>query len=184
MYTRILAVVDKRPEARAAVIEATALAQAQGAELVFFTALPRYTLPIADMPEFVDVSPQQFEREARAEAERLLAGATAVADKAGVRSRTVCGGGDDAAEAIIEVARRRRCELIVVTSEGRNAVLRLLAGSVIPGLITASPVPVLVCKPRHPERKVLRAGALPKAPLPWRKQPKRRTLHTAGVRAC
>ena len=39
-----------------------------------------------------------------------------------------------------------QCDLIVVASTGSNAVMRLLTGSVIPGLITHSRVPVLVCR--------------------------------------
>ena len=61
-------------------------------------------------------------------------------------SKSVTGSGEDDARVIVEAARKRRCDLIVVASEGRNALLRLLTGSVIPGVITASPVPVMVCK--------------------------------------
>lgn len=181
MYQRILVVVDNRPVARAAILEGTALAQAHGAEVVFFSVLPSYTLPIADMPVFADVSPQQFEREAQAEVDRLLAGASVVADKAGVRSRTASGSGEDDAAAIIDAARRRRCDLIVVASEGRNAIVRLLTGSPIPGLITASPLPVLVCKPRAAARKLAGVAMPPAKARSARKaavapKPRRRAL--------
>jgi nucleotide-binding universal stress UspA family protein len=79
-------------------------------------------------------------------ADAALAAATALAASLGVPSIAVASDGDDDARSIIEAARERDCDLIVVASEGRNALVRLLTGSIIPGLITASTVPVLVCR--------------------------------------
>ena len=155
MFKRILIVIDERPASHAALGEGIALAKAHGSELVFFSVLPRYTVPMADMPAFMAVSPQEFQTVAESNARKGLAQATAAAERAGVMSRTGFGSGDDDARCIVDAARKRRCELIVVASEGRNALVRLLTGSVIPGLITSSPIPVLVCK----ERKRPRAGA-------------------------
>ncbi len=149
MYDRILIVVDDRAVSRTAVKEGISLARVTGAELLFFTVLPRYVIPVADVPPIALDSPVEFEREARARAERLLAGAQALATRVHVRNSALVGSGDDDAECIAEMASREQCDAIVVASEGRNAVMRLLTGSVVPGLITASPVPVLVCKPRQ-----------------------------------
>ena len=148
MYKRILIVVDPRPVARAAVTEGVLAAQAHGAELVFFTVMPRYSVPVTDAPPFVLESPQDFQLAAKANADRLLAAAAVAADRAGLKSRCEIGSGEDDARCIVEAARKYRCDLIVVASEGRNALMRMLLGSVIPGLITSSPVPVLVCKLR------------------------------------
>jgi len=158
MYKRILIVVDHRPVSQAAVKEGTALAKSHQAELVFFTVLPRYSVPVADTPPFPMVAPHEFELAAKASAKKWLAAATAVADKAGVSSRSATGSGEDDSHCIVDAARRRRCDLIVVATEGRNALLRLLTGSVIPGLITAAPMPVLVCKERP---KTARANVVP-----------------------
>jgi nucleotide-binding universal stress UspA family protein len=148
MYKRILIVVDHRPVSQAAAREGTALAKAHNADVVFFSVLPRYAVPVADTPPFPMVAPHEFQRAAKDSAQKWLAAATAIADKVGVTSRTGTGSGEDDSHCIVDAARRRRCDLIVVATEGRNALLRLLTGSVIPGLITASPVPVLVCKDR------------------------------------
>lgn len=56
------------------------------------------------------------------------------------------GSGKSDAECVAEVAVKRQCDLIVVESESKNAVLRLIGGSIVPGLITHATVPVLVCK--------------------------------------
>jgi nucleotide-binding universal stress UspA family protein len=146
MFKRILIVVDPRAVSRAAVGVGAALAHTHGAEVVLFYVLPRFSVPVADMPPFLPTSPQEFQQAAQAAADKALKAACALCDRAGVVSKSVTGSGEDDARVIVEAARKRRCDFIVVASEGRIALLRLLTGSVIPGVITASPVPVLVCK--------------------------------------
>lgn len=177
MYKKILIVVASSPASRAAVVEGVALAKAQDAEALFFTVLPRYVVPVADMPMAGMLAPDDFRREATVNAQRYLAAATVVADKAGVRSKHGVGAGPDDAECIVEAARKRRCGLIVVASSGRNAVMRLLAGSVIPGLITHSTIPVLVVRQASATQKVER-----KAPVPPKSRPLPRSAK-APVRA-
>jgi nucleotide-binding universal stress UspA family protein len=123
---------------------ALGLAQARGAELVLFSPLPHYQVPLADVPPAASVSPEQFDREAQTAARALLQAAVRQAEAAGVMSHAVLGAGEDRVQAIIDTAERRRCELIVAGSDGSNAVLRLITGNVLPGLITASPLPLLV----------------------------------------
>ena len=63
------------------------------------------------------------------------------------------------AHAASQAAVRHHCDLIVVATEGRNAVMRILSGSVLPGLITAATVPVLVGRPQGAARPPgLRSG--------------------------
>lgn len=46
------------------------------------------------------------------------------------------------------------CDLIVLGHRGSNAVMRLLTGSLVPGLITAATIPVLICRePEHPPKR-------------------------------
>lgn len=164
MYKRILIVVDQRAVTRAAVNEGVSIATAHGAEVLFFHVLPRYSVPVADAPPFVVISPQEFQQSAMATADKQLSAAQKVAEKAGVLSQRATGSGDDDARCIAEAARKRRCDLIVAASEGRNALLRLLTGSVIPGLITSSPVPVLVVKEGGRALSGARAAAVPPKP--------------------
>ena len=77
------------------------------------------------------------------------------AEVAGVMSNRSMSSGTDDALSIADAAVRHRCDLIVVATEGRNAVMRILTGSVLPGLITAATaatVPVLVCRPESAAR--------------------------------
>jgi nucleotide-binding universal stress UspA family protein len=161
MYKRLMVVVDKRAVARAAITEGIALAKTHDGEVIFYFAMPLYPMPLADVPPFVVVPPKEYQEAAEEEADRALSVATALAVKAGVRSRVVKGNAEDPVRGIVDEAQRRRCDIIVVASAGRNAVLRLLAGSVIPALITASPIPVLVCKQRPRSSGTARTGPLP-----------------------
>ncbi len=187
MYKRILIVVDPRPVARAAVAEGVLAAQAHGAELVFFTVMPRYSVPVTDAPPFVLESPQDFQLAAKANADRLLAAAAVAADRAGLRWRCEIGSGEDDAQCIVDATRKLRCDLIVVASEGRNALMRMLLGSVIPGLITSSPVPVLVCKLRPRATVGAKAAAVPpkagRAVMPAATKPSATKLAPAAVPA-
>lgn len=154
MYQRILIVVDPRPVGRAAIEQGTELARAQGAEAVYFCRVPKYAVLIADAPPYIAVPADDYYDEMRADAQAALAYATSLAQSMGVASCAVVGDGEDDARGIIDAARERDCDVIVVACEGRNALVRLLNGSVVPGLISASPVPVLVCRdgtvPRMP----------------------------------
>ena len=165
MYRRILIVVDTGPASRSAIREGVALAQSTGAEVLFFSVLPRYVMPVTDMPLMGALSPEEFQRSATDSAQRHLAAVSTVAEQAGVRSSYVVGSGIDDAECIIEAAKQRRCGLIVVASLGRNAVMRLIMGSVIPGLITQSTIPVLVVRKPSSGSKVRRLEAVSPPPL-------------------
>lgn len=146
MIRRILIVVDSSPAAQAAIDEGIGLADVHAAEVVFFHVLPRCPTPTVDELPWAIQSEEAFNRAARAEGQRLLGAAAAVADQAGVMHRSAVRPGLDSVTCIVEAARRRRCDLVVVASEGSNAVVRLLTRSLIPGLISAAPMPVMVCK--------------------------------------
>ena len=48
------------------------------------------------------------------------------------------------AEAIIQTAKAKACDLIVMGSHGRRGIARLLLGSQATKVVTLSPVPVLI----------------------------------------
>ncbi len=66
----------------------------------------------------------------------------------------------DSAHCIANAAGERGCNLIVIGSHARNAVQRLIFGSVVTQLIPLATVSVLVCKPPpRRERRAQPAGA-------------------------
>lgn len=146
MYKRIMVIVDDTPNTEVAVRQGVDMAKAHQAEVLFFYVLPRYVLPMVDALPVTVQSPEEFQREANENASKILHAASATAETAGVTSHRAMGSGVDDAHCVADAARIRHCDLIVVASERRNAVMRLITGNIIPGLITHSGVPVLVCQ--------------------------------------
>jgi len=146
MYDRILIVVDDASTSAHALDEGLALAQTHGSAVVLLGVVPASGPPVSDLPVMGVVGYADLEPHARQDTERRLQDAAALAERAGVRFRTLVGDGPDPAHSIAQTADDLQCDLIVVGSEGRNAIMRLLTGSVIPGLITRARMPVLVCR--------------------------------------
>ncbi len=146
MYKRIMVIVDDTPNTDVAVKQGVDMARAHQAEVLFFYVLPRYVLPMVDALPVTVQSPEEFQREANDNASKVLHVASAAAEAAGITSHRAMGSGVDDAHCVADAARIRHCDLIVVASERRNAVMRLITGNIIPGLITHAGVPVLVCQ--------------------------------------
>lgn len=152
MYERIMILVGPDPTTCAAVAEGVALAKVHAAQLLFFSVLPAYTMPLAEAAAIAIPSPEEFAREASANAQRLLDQAATIAGGAGVQSATAIGSGPDEVDCVLDAAKSKGCGLIVVASRGRNAVVRIIGGSVIPGLITRSTIPVLIVRQQDAAR--------------------------------
>lgn len=146
MYKRILVVVDDCSVSKPAIFHAVELACTHRAELFFFFVLPGFQTPTFEFPLTSSAAEQEYERVARTTPSQYLLEASAIAEAAGVHSHRSMGSGKNDAECVSEAAVKRQCDLIVVESENKNAVLRLIGGSIVPGLITSAKVPVFVCK--------------------------------------
>lgn len=148
MYKRILIVVNDQPATQAAIGQGIEVARVHHAEVLFMYVLPTFNYPIVDVPSVGMLSAEQFYREAREGAASALRAATARAEASDVFSINVIGTAEHADVYVAEEASRRRCDLIVVGTEGSNALMRVLTGSIVPGLITNATVPVMVCPMR------------------------------------
>lgn len=145
MYHRILVVLTDHPASQVALAHALGLAKALQAGLLFTHVLRHYPLTVADMPPVVTVAPDDFERQTRDQAHRLLDRACEQASSQGVAAQSRLLQTLDGVDGITATAQEQACDLIIVGAEGGNAVMRLLTGSAIPGLITRAAVPVMVC---------------------------------------
>lgn len=150
MYHRILIVVADHPSTRIAIAHGLGLAHALGAEVLFVHALHHYPLAAADVAPVVTVAPDEFARQAAELGARLLAQARAQAVAAGVQAGALVLDAVHGVAGIAALARENSCDLIVVGAEGGNALVRLLTGSAVSGLITRASVPVLVCHASDP----------------------------------
>lgn len=146
MYRKILVVVDEREVTRSAIHQAIELARVHRSVLLFFYVLPTYVFPSVDMMPIAELSEDEFSVKSSEAASRALAAASALAERHGIHNHRAMGQGEDEAHCVAEAASKRHCDLIVVGTEERNAVMRLLSGSIVPGLISAAKVPILICR--------------------------------------
>ena len=145
-WKRICCPIDFSDASRAAMEVAADLARRFGAELVLLHAypIPGYTFPDGSvvaspkmMQDLADQAQKHVE-EWRVEAERLLGGGKVSAEKAV---------GEPAAE-ILEVARARGADLIVMGTHGRTGLEHALMGSIAERVVRRARCPVLTVHPQ------------------------------------
>ena len=145
MYKHILIATDGSDLAEKGVDQGLALAKALAAKVTAVTV----TEPLAAMlvgEAAIALPIEDYDRAASADAARVLAGVSASAARAGVTCDTLHVKDQYPAEGIVDAAKARGCDLIVVTSHGRRGLSRLLLGSQATRVLTHSEVPVLVCR--------------------------------------
>jgi len=141
MLNKILVPLDGSGLAERALTYATALATASGAQLVLLRAAMSHTLPGVDSRE----------RQAGAiqEAETYLERVAARVREKGFSCEAVVPHGHPK-ESIVDQARTRHADLIVMTTHGRTGPGRWILGSVAESVVASSPVPVLVQRAWQP----------------------------------
>jgi nucleotide-binding universal stress UspA family protein len=147
MYQRILVATDGSPLSKKAVANAISLAQLTGAELIALKVIPRY--PQSYFEGGVALAASEISRIEKQWAEHGQAIVDAVAKSAsskGVKVKALTAKSDIVSEAVISVAKKHKCDLIVMASHGRRGIKRLLLGSETQQVLTHSHVPVLVLR--------------------------------------
>jgi len=139
MYKRILYATDGSPAAQHALEHASDLAQKYGAEIILVHVFRRIK-EYGESPYFSDL-----------EEERKKAGDTVIGQAmAKLRDTDItvqiepCEG--NPAEAIINIARVRRCDLIVMGSRGQGTFQEILLGSVSAKVVRRAPCPVMIVR--------------------------------------
>lgn len=144
-YRRILVAVDGSATSMKGLREAIRLAKDDRAQL-FLVHVVNEFYAFANLDGYapgVDLVPSLREG-----GRRILAKAKAVADKAGIRAKTLMREtlGGPAAETIVRDARRQRADLIVLGTHGRRGLRRAVLGSDAEQVVRRSPVPVLLVR--------------------------------------
>lgn len=150
MFKKIMVLVDEHPPAQAAIRTGIEVARVHAAQVVYLYVPAAYAFPMVDMPgggmaAFAAHSAEQFEQQTQATALDLLKAAEDAAHAAGVECACTMAPGDASAEYVAEATATHGCDLVVVAAPGSNAMVRLLTGNIIPGLISRSSVPVMIC---------------------------------------
>jgi nucleotide-binding universal stress UspA family protein len=148
MYANILVPTDGSRLSDKAVKHAMALAKMAGtARILLFHVVAPYRVPVyADGMTLPSLPQDRVLKTSARRAGRILAAAEkkVLAAKVPVsRAWAISGSPQDA---IVEIARKRRCDLIVMASHGRRGLSRLLLGSETQAVLSRVKVPVLVVR--------------------------------------
>lgn len=116
---------------------ACALARGYQARLIVLHVLPT---PVVGYPDGIILTqPDEYQAEARARLQQMLP------TDPSVPVERVLGDGD-AAATIVDMARDRQCDLVVMGTHGWTGLTRLLMGSVAEAVVRRAPCPVLTVK--------------------------------------
>ncbi len=147
MYQRILIATDGSALSRKAVDSGIKLAALTGAQVVVLKVVPRY--PVSYFEGGMTMSLNSVATVEKQWAEAALTVVEEVKAKAeakGVKAKAVTTKSDLTAESIISVAKKNKCDLIVMASHGRRGLKRVLLGSETTQVLTHSHIPVLVLR--------------------------------------
>lgn len=143
MFKQILLPTDGTVLSERAIGAGIALARALGAHVLGLTVVaPFHTLTFdANMLESTEAG---YRRDARERSARYLGFITEAAQAAGVPCNCESAVAEDPYQSIIDTARERGCDLIVMASHGRRGVKAALLGSETQKVLVHSAIPVLV----------------------------------------
>ena len=147
MYKRILIATDGSKLSQMAVNSGIQLAELSGAQIIALKVVPRYPMSYFEggmAVSMMDVA--KIEKEWAENGQAIVEAVAASAEARGVKAKAVTVKSDLVAEAIINAAKKHKCDLIVMASHGRNGIKRLLMGSETQHVLTHSHIPVLVLR--------------------------------------
>lgn len=149
MFKHILVPTDGSALSLKAARTAAALAKVHKAKMTAIHVIAPYVPPaggdgIIYYPE--SFSPQAYKKASEKEAQNALAKVAAAASAAGVACDTLFVTHDQPWESIVNAARKKKCDVIVMASHGRRGIAGLLLGSETTKVLTHSRTPVLVCR--------------------------------------
>ena len=145
MFTHLLLPTDGSPLSDLAVQQGIAFARELGAKVTGLHVLPSIHV-LALAPVSIEEDRQQFDARMRELADQYLGKLSALATQSDVLCDTLAVEHVHPYLAIIETARTRNCDLIVMASHGRRGMQALLLGSETQKVLTHSEIPVLVIR--------------------------------------
>src|SRR5512142_1897086 len=149
MFRHILVPTDGSPLSLKAAKAAVELARVHGARVTALHVMAPYVPPtggdgIMYYPE--SFSPEEYRKAVEKEAERALAKVRQAAEAAKVPFTALALTHDQPWESIVNTAKKKKCDIVVMASHGRRGIAGLLLGSETTKVLTHSRTPVLVCR--------------------------------------
>lgn len=148
MFKQILVPTDGSKLSAKAIRTAASLARVCKAKLTGVYVIPPYAPPVYSEGAVLGmpVSRRVFQESAEKTARKALAVVEIESQTAGVLSSTIYVSAAQPWQAIIQVARSKKCDAIVMASHGRRGLAGVLLGSETAKVLTHSKIPVLVCR--------------------------------------
>ena len=145
MFKHLLIATDGSEVAQKAVEQGLALARSLNAKVMAVTVTEPWTAVVSG--EMGIAFPiDEYNEGCAASAAAILEGVATKAKSAGVACETLHVKDQFPAEGIVETAKARGCDLIVMASHGRRGISRFLLGSQANRVVTTSTIPVLICR--------------------------------------
>ena len=154
MYRHILVPLDGSRSGSLALKHAREIALKFGSKVTLIRVVSHSKVAAAGLasPESMAAAEMVFEEAQRedavnlAQAKAYLANHRRALERAGVKEAATYGELGDAGEIILAYAKKRKADLIVMTTRGRSGFARAFLGSVADELIRSAVAPVLVIK--------------------------------------
>ena len=147
MFKNVLVPTDGSSLSLKAAAQGVALAKSLGAKVTGFFAAPpatpvvyRNNLPVGF------AQPGEHEQIIKKTVAKHLDAIERLAKKAGVRFEGVHATNDYPADAILDVAKKKKCDVIVMATQGEGGLRGMFIGSVTQKVLNQSKVPVLVIR--------------------------------------
>ena len=147
MYKHILVPTDGSELSNRAIEYAATLAKSVNAKLTVLTVtIPYYGFAVE--PELVTIGFEEYQKNTTKLAMHDLDVAKDIAAAAQVQCDVVYQEHPQPYQAIIDAAKERGCDLIVMASHGRRGMAAIVLGSETVKVLTHSTIPVLVVRPK------------------------------------
>ncbi|SDR63552.1 Nucleotide-binding universal stress protein, UspA family [Rhizobiales bacterium GAS113] len=143
MYKNILIPTDGSELAKKAGHYGIALSKALGAKITALTVSVPFHILTTD-PQMIEDTREQYKKRVDEHAANTLRAVDNAAKAAGVACDTIHIEHEHPYQAIIDAARSRGCDLIVMASHGRHGISAIVLGSETVKVLTHSKIPVLV----------------------------------------
>jgi nucleotide-binding universal stress UspA family protein len=147
MYKHIFVPTDGSELSNRAIEYAAALAKAVNAKLTVITVTTPY-YGFAVEPELATIGVEDYQKNVEKLAAHSLDVAKDIAATAQVPCELVHIEHPQPYQAIIDAAKTRGCDLIVMASHGRHGLAAIVLGSETVKVLTHSTIPVLVVRPK------------------------------------
>lgn len=143
MFKQILLPTDGSDLSERSVLAGISFAKELGAQVVGLTVLPEFHTFTYDT-EMLEDTKEEYEAASQRRAAQYLNFVTEAARSAGVTCSVAQVTSDNPYEAILQTAKERKCDLIIMASHGRRGVKGVLLGSETQKVLVHSDIPVLV----------------------------------------